>query len=420
MNPTPDLLRLRATLGDPRLVRLVALLRRRLELGTPLTGSITLAAASAAERAASDELLGRRPTRGAALTIDLDALTAVLHRAGVCNDLVEAVEALLGPIVNRRAASREREAEWAALWDETRHRFGNRAALTDWIEELERTGVVKRLSGDDPVRAAALMRDVAGIVDALPAQGEPLAAFAARLLGDAHALDPGSSRVTLALRAAARLSAIEFQDDTEGRRAAWASVGVMCDELSTPVLVLNLPAAGETPLGRLLRVAHADAEPFHISLRVLLRHPLRNDPALAQCDVYVCENPTIVALAATRIGRGCAPLVCVSGQFATPSLVLLRQLREAGARLHYHGDFDPAGLMIARRVMAEGDGRPWRFSAADYLAAPKGIVFTGEPGATPWDPALSDAMQVDGRTVHEEAVFAKLAEDLARGRNAPL
>jgi uncharacterized protein (TIGR02679 family) len=419
MNPALDLPRLRATLGDPRLARLVGLLRRRLESGTPLTGSVTLTGASALERAASDELMGRRPTSGAALTIDLDALTNALRAAGICDDLALAVEGLVGPVVNRRAASREREAEWSALWHETRQALATRSALTGWIDDLVRTGVVKRLSGDDVILATAMMGDVVRIAGALPAQGEPLAALAARLLGDAHALDSGSCRATLAVRAAARLGAIEFQDDAEGRRAAWASVGVMCDELSTPVLVFNLPAAGETPLGRLLRAARSDAEPFHVSLRLMLRHSLRNDPALAQRDVFVCENPTIVALAAARIGRGCAPLVCVNGQFATPSLVLLRQLREAGAQLHYHGDFDPAGLTIATRVMAEGKARPWRFGVADYLTAPKGVAFAGEPGPTPWDPALSDAMQVDRRSVHEEAVFSKLAEDLARGNYEP-
>jgi uncharacterized protein (TIGR02679 family) len=140
-------------------------------------------------------------------------------------------------------------------------------------------------------------------------------------------------------------------------------------------------------------------------VRLLLRHPLQNDPPLAEREVFVCENPTIVALAAARFGRSCAPLVCVNGQFATPSLVLLRQPRETGPRLRYHGDFDPDGLVIGGRVMAEGEARPWRFGAADYLVAPRSVAFAGELGPTPWDPALSAAMQAHRRTVHEEAVF---------------
>src|SRR5690606_8362057 len=105
-------------------------------------------------------------------------------------------------------------------------------------------------------------------------------------------------------------------------------------------------------------------------------------------------------------------LICVNGQFATPALVLLRQLRDAGAHLHYHGDFDPAGLVIARRVFAETGAQPWRFRAADYLAAPKGTKFGGTVGPTPWDRPLQDAMQANRRIVHEEAVSDELLQDL--------
>ena len=107
-------------------------------------------------------------------------------------------------------------------------------------------------------------------------------------------------------------------------------------------------------------------------------------------------------------------MICANGQFATPFLVLLRQLQSAGASLRYHGDFDPAGLAIARRVMRESGATPWRFGATDYQAAPKGEKFAGLPGTTPWDESLQRRMIEDGRAVHEEAVFDRLAEDLAR------
>lgn len=82
--------------------------------------------------------------------------------------------------------------------------------------------------------------------------------------------------------------------------------------------------------------------------------------------------------------------------------------------MYYHGDFDPAGLVIARRAMTEGGAILWRYGASDYLAAPKSVLFEGSPGPTPWDSDLANTMQANGRLVHEEAVFDSLAEDLAR------
>jgi uncharacterized protein (TIGR02679 family) len=151
---------------------------------------------------------------------------------------------------------------------------------------------------------------------------------------------------------------------------------------------------------------------------MLLRHPLSADPALRDREIFACENPTVVALAAQRLGARCAPLVCVNGQFATPAAVLLRQLAAAGARLRYHGDFDAGGLTIARRVIEGFGARPWRLRAEDYLAAPK-----GEPLArtatlvSPWCPDLAEAMRRTGRSVHEEAIADDLLHDLDTTRS---
>lgn len=414
MSLAPDLPRLRATLGDPRLARLLAALHRRIELGEPLAGMLTLTRATPDERAAADELLGRRPTRGHTLRLDLDRLAAMLRDAALCADLRAGVEALLGPIADRRAAAHEHEAAWTDAWRAVDDASAARPELQSWLATLARLGIVRRLCGNDPSAGSVLLRELARVAVALPVQAEPLPAFAARLFGDAHALDPGTPRATLAVRAAARLGRIQFEDDAEGRRAAWASVGVMCDELSTPALAYNLSSREDTPLGRLLRAAANDAEPIHLSLHLLLRWRLGPDSGLAGKRIFVCENPTVVALAAKRLGSRCPPLACVNGQFATPSLVLLRQLRETGAELWYHGDFDPAGLQIARRAMAESGARPWRFGAADYLAAPKGVALVGAVPATPWDLALGETMRRERRVVHEETVFEALAEDLAR------
>lgn len=403
--------RLAATLGRPELARLLAALRRRLELGRPLTGTLTLRDATSPERAACDELFGRRATRGSTLAIDLDSLSAQLAAAGICNDLASAVESLVGPTINLRALAADEAASWSAIWQDARAAFACHPILVRWLEGMERDGFVKRLCRT-PQAASAVLRELARLAESLPAAGEPLAALAARLYGNAHALDPGSPLATLAVRAAAWIGAVMLDDNAESRRAAWASVGVMCDELSTPALVLNLPASGDTVLGSVLRAGAAAGEPLHVSLRQLLRYPLSNDTVLCERVISVCENPTIVAMAVARYGTKCAPLVCVNGQFTTPSLVLLRQLRCARARLRYHGDFDPPGLAIARRVFAESGASPWKFGEAEYVAAPKGVTFAEDPGPTPWSPGLENAMQRERRVAHEEAVFEDLARDL--------
>lgn len=406
-----DPTRLRATLGDPALARLVEALRRRIELGRPLTGSLRLPGATESERRALDNLLGRTTTRGDSLRVDLDWLAETLSAAGICPSLRAAVEVLIGPVRERRAEAAAEERAWLAVRERAAALLAEWPELQSWTEELLASGLLKRLASD-PDEATSLLADVAVLARALPAGGTPLAALAARVFGDAHALDPGSPRATLAVRIAARLGGVSFEENAEGRREAWAAVGVLCDELSTPALVLNLPAAGETPTARLLRAARAEAEPFHLTLRQLLLWPLSTDLALTGREVFICENPTVLALAARRLGPRCAPLVCVNGQFATPVKTLLRQLAAAGARLRYHGDFDVGGLAIARRVIGEHGAAPWRLGAEDYRAAPKGRPLASEPGSTPWDPALEAAMRSERRAVHEEAVFDTIAADL--------
>jgi uncharacterized protein (TIGR02679 family) len=413
--PLPDLIRLRATLGQPELSRLVDALQQRLELGRFLVGRLTLSAVTPTERQAADSLLGRVTSRGDSLQIDLDLLALTLREAGICDSLPVAIEALRGKVLDRRARDAELESIWAGIQADAVAALAPWPALVDWSEELFALGLLKRLSTTQPVLAKNLIADLVTIAQALPAQAEPIATFAARLFGDAHALDQGSARATLAVRAAALLGHSRFEDEPESRRTAWASVGILCDELSTPVLVFNLPAQADTPVGRLLRTARSDAEPIHLSLRHLVLWPLSDDPALAGLDIYLCENPTIVALAARRLGPRCAPLVCVNGQFATPAKILLRQFGEAGARLHYHGDFDAGGLHISRRVIGDHGARPWRMSAADYLAAPKGKpIATDAQLASPWDSALAEAMTRERRAVHEEAVADILLQDLAQ------
>ncbi len=99
--------RLREAFRDPALGWIVERLRRRLAEGRPLRGTMALRAPSDAERAAVERLLGHPPSRGPArrqaLTLRLEELEEILRHVELADGLVEAVEALTGPVVDRRA-----------------------------------------------------------------------------------------------------------------------------------------------------------------------------------------------------------------------------------------------------------------------------------------------------------------------------
>jgi uncharacterized protein (TIGR02679 family) len=148
----------------------------------------------------------------------------------------------------------------------------------------------------------------------------------------------------------------------------------------------------------------------------LLRTPPPWD--VSDRDVYVCENPNLVAIAADRLGAACAPLVCTDGMPAAAQQRLMSQLVQAGARLRYHGDFDWPGLRIANYVMREHRAQPWRFMASDYVAAIAIAAVGGEPldgkaVVASWDETLTAAMQEHRIAIAEEALAACLLQDLS-------
>jgi uncharacterized protein (TIGR02679 family) len=398
-------------------------LRERLRSGYERAGRfparVTLRRPTDAQRELVDRLFGRvSPGAGGALGVAVDRLERTLREAAICDDLAEALVCLDGPLRDRRAEADAVERAWDSAHREMAARVGARPWLGAWLEELRASGLLKRMSEGDPVRARELVERALEVVDRFPFAGQSLPELAARAYGDAHALDKHRELGQLAIRAAARHAALDDWQSADGRRECWAAVGVLCDELSAPVLTLNLGASGQGDSGEALTdrvlALHRDVgEACSISLRELVRHPPRL-AHLAGRDVYVCENPTVVAVATERLGRRSAPLVCTSGHLRAAARVLLRWLAAAGARLRVQADMDIDGLHIAGRTLELPGARPWRMSADAYRAAPAGPTLRRDDvPPTPWDPELSRAMSARGVAVHEETILELLLGDLA-------
>jgi len=83
---------------------------------------------------------------------------------------------------------------------------------------------------------------------------------------------------------------------------------VVCDPVSTRVLVLNLRLDGDAAACRL--AAALAPKPLWLTWRSLAGPFGPGDP-----DVYVCENPSVLIVAADQLGRRCLPLVCTNGRY---------------------------------------------------------------------------------------------------------
>ncbi|MCY1273476.1 hypothetical protein D9M69_144340 [compost metagenome] len=411
--------RLQRLLGGPALRELRMRLRRifiRVDDGTrdaAAADSVLLTKLSAVEHEALALLTGRPPRTARSLKLDIAAMDATLRAAGIAESIRAALEILDGPIVNQAAM----KAGIQAAWEQMITHEAWHPVLRAWLATPLAIQLLKRLSRQDVATGRTLLQRADMVVRRLPAPGVPRSQLAAETLGNAHALDRGEATATIIL--AAWRHQERRTDDYEGNpdrnqpseervRDIWARAGVLVNELARPVLYLNLPVGkasqGQTP-----------GEPAYASLRRLLRAA----PAWAVHDmtVFVCENPNIVAIAADFLGERCAPLVCTDGMPAAAQRALLTQLRQGGARLAYHGDFDWPGLRIGNYVMQAWSAVPWRFCESDYeVAAANSAAARHELGSdlvsAMWDDRLAITMQRLGTAIAEEAVANALLTDL--------
>ncbi|MFJ7291397.1 TIGR02679 family protein [Streptomyces collinus] len=405
-----DIERLGRLLGDPGLAWFVDRVRQRMARGRPLTGSVTLSGPGESQRRAVERLLGRAPRASGSLSIRLATVDEILRRSGVSPDgLAAAVVALTGPVVPHAETRKREERAWEEAYAPLDILGGE---LARWSARIRGDGLVRRLART-PEAAGPLVEAAVRALRALPASPPTSrAAFAARNLSGAHALDEGTPLATLVLSGIRCLTGFPDGSGAQWRREAWASAGLLRDDLSSTVLTLNLRG---TPA---LDWMAGAGEPAVLTLRSLAaRPPVAFVPTTG--TVHICENPAVLSAAAGTLGPDCPPMVCLQGQPSAAALTLLRDLSMRGARLLYHGDFDWGGVRIAAALARSVPWRPWRYTAVDYRAAVTAAAespnLTGPPAATPWDPALAAALAECGVRVEEETVLDDLLMDLGKG-----
>ncbi len=409
---TADRERLQQTFGGPHVAWIIRRLRHRLEAGLDIQKKLTLREPSPLQRETLARLFGRRMPRSGPVTVRASDLEALIRHAKLADSLVDAIEALSGAIEDKAGKRSEEDRAWTSIFSNMESLLRESPIALHWVAELRDSGLIRRLAKHDLDRGRLLCAQALEIARRLPTSGAYLTEIAAIGAGDGHALDPGRPLSAILLRLVSNLSGIEDWRTIEGRRSAWAGAGVLVDELSAPVLTLNLRSEGNSSLDRALSLHAGIGEPYRITTRQLLRGGFIFTKSSVGPRVYVCENPTVVAAAANALGAASAPLICIEGQPKTPAHILLLQLRRAGVELAYHGDFDWAGIQIANLIIQRYQAIPWRFCAVDYENSAAGTALKGKTVTSCWDPDLTAMMIRHQSAIHEEALLPLLLRDL--------
>jgi uncharacterized protein (TIGR02679 family) len=331
-------------------------------------------------------------TSGQAVT--LGQLRAAIGRAAPGWDMRDLLTAIGGELRDKRAE----KVQLADLRAGRREQLISSLTLAGVSAGVAELAVARRwLGGADDPAAVQRAEAVAAVLIALPSRaGRLLASLASELFGDPHALD----RISILGRATARVLASEKAAAAgadsraaadavamaAGWREAWEAAGIACDQVSSTVLVLNLPLPGTGVLPALTMAAAQAGEPLWLTARMLRPDWTLQPESLKNLAVRVCENPSVVEAAADIHGPGCPPLVCTYGRPAGAAWTLLHALAVAGARIAVSADRDDAGRGIMRDLIA------------------------GLPGAEAWLPKANG--------LYEEDRLADLLDDLGCARPA--
>ncbi|MFI6266650.1 DUF2399 domain-containing protein [Micromonospora sp. NPDC051006] len=277
---------------------------------------------------------------------------------------------------------------------------------------LRRRGTVGRLERTES--RDVILRQAAAVIARLPHPDQRVdrRRLAEAATGSPHALDAG----TLPGLVLATLISAGTLDPGLKRRAAWAALGVNCDDLTGGLTTLGIYPAGwhlpptETPT---------------LTPRVLARCNWPSPPSPGSW-VFITENPSVVTAAADVADQQPERqpplrLMCTVGTPSALEINALARLATAGWNIAVRADFDEAGLNHTNALLAGIPGAtPWRMTVSDYHASlsddTDAALDIRRLPTTPWNPDLHTAMQKRRAAAYEESLIEDLIQDLLVGR----
>lgn len=281
----------------------------------------------------------------------------------------------------------------------------------------------------------------------LPNNYERLPLFAERITGNPHALDTTTPAGRLFLEALKLIHQTSSQP--QGKDLSWYSPAEAEAELLYSFHLLRDDLLNFVTCSGLLAFKETAARHQEVSYwreawqaGAVLNVPLRELVTLSQLapahsrvtsqphcpkNVYIVENSgvcsTIIDYFAEK-SLPLPPLICTHGNFKLASWAAIDRLIAGGCTLHYSGDFDPEGLLMADRLLSRHPHQVklWRYSPADYTDCLKTPAETGEISESRYkkldaiiNPALADIAQTLRTTkqaAYQESLVDTLIQDM--------
>lgn len=265
---------------------------------------------------------------------------------------------------------------------------------------------------------------VAEALDILPVKFMRLPVLAQKITGDPHYFDRGRVEGDIFLDALAYLAS--FSPNDEKSNPEWEAevlllYGLIRDDTTNNVMCSGLVGCNNEAKCNWMVAAVEAGSPQVYPLREILKwegfRPIMGN------DIFVVENPSVYSTLVDdcweRYGK-LPPVICSSGQFKLAVWQILRRVVNENCRIHYSGDFDPEGILIAQRLSNRYPRNVhfWRLTVEDYLTAgptePVAITRLKQlDGVKSFVlQSLCDAIRKEKKAAYQEGIMKPLTADI--------
>ncbi|MCM1500708.1 MAG: TIGR02679 family protein, partial [Clostridium sp.] len=309
-------------------------------------------------------------------------------------DMKEVLEAYFGETLSTNQGERqERDKRKTAFLNGLKEHFqnsaGDESAAFLWMRDLaseKKYGYQQLLKEykKEPRQAEILAKNVGDALTQLEHRNEgsvewPLAVFAAKMLGNPHYFDRGTTPGQLLISAICCWKKTEPPKNAHQWRELLFAVGIVPDNISSMVHAYGLRLQTKDGWHPAYDAFCSLNEPYVITMENL--RGITGTSAEGG-RVYVVENEMVFcyllehAVKGTRSGKVRSnpslndklTLLCTSGQIRSVAQELIPFILNSGADIYYSGDIDPDGIGIADRLWRKFGERIhiWRMSPTDY------------------------------------------------------